>query len=289
MDVIYRTLTLDDNVAVTGIDLEEALSEAVKHFSLSDTAATACGRLLLSMAFLSSSIKGVGERYTAVIDGKGGLGQLVGRADSDGSIRCSVENPAFECEMYAHSRQSIKQAVGVDGTLTVIHDLGLKEPYIGKTALVNGEISDDFAYYFTFSQQTPSAVAMGVKVQNGKVLRCVGIFAQLLPQCPDHIITMLEDIVSMYTHLDTADKNAKQIILDSFDHLGIKWLDEQHPVYRCDCTKQKIDALVKSVGYDEAISILDAEGKISVVCEFCNRRYDYDRKAIDKLFSKNKA
>ena len=284
MDKLYRSLVLDANVAATGIDLEDALQEAVDRLSLSDTAAIAAGRVLLMTAFLASITKSDSERYTVIIDGKGGLGQIIGRGDKGGSVRCSIEHPDFVCDTDRYSRQSIREGVGVDGTLTVIHDLGLKEPYIGRTPLVNGEISDDFAYYFTFSQQTPSAIALGVAVKDSKVKKCMGIITQLLPSCPDQIITMLEDIVSEFAHLERSEYTAKELLQEYFGHLGIDWLEEDEPKYDCDCNQDKMDALVKSLGREEALDIARSEGRIEVVCEFCNRRYRYMISDVERLF-----
>ena len=284
MDKLYRSLVLDNNVAATGIDLENALQEAVDRLGLSDAAAVAAGRTLLMTAFLASITKSDTERYTVIIDGNGGFGQILGRGDKGGSIRCAIEHPDFVCDLDKYSRQSIREGVGVEGTLTVIHDLGLKEPYIGKTPLVNGEIADDFAYYFTFSQQTPSAIALGVRVENGKVQKCMGIVTQLLPSCPDQIITMLEDIVSEFGHLERSEYTAKRLLEEYFGHLGIEWLDEVEPKYDCDCNKDKMDALIKGLGRAEAMDIVQSEGKIEVVCEFCNRRYRYLASDIERLF-----
>ena len=284
MDKLYRSLVLDNNVVATGIDLENALQEAVDRLGLSDASAVAAGRMLLMTAFLASITKSDTERYTVIIDGNGGFGQILGRGDKGGSIRCAIEHPDFVCDLDKYSRQSIREGVGVEGTLTVIHDLGLKEPYIGKTPLVNGEIADDFAYYFTISQQTPSAIALGVRVENGKVQKCMGIVTQLLPSCPDQIITMLEDIVSEFGHLERSEYTAKGLLEEYFGHLGIEWLDEVEPEYDCDCNKDKMDALIKGLGRAEAMDIVQSEGKIEVVCEFCNRRYRYLASDIERLF-----
>ena len=198
-------------------------------------------------------------------------------------------------ELSVGRKQKNNTAVGREGTLTVIKDVGMKEPYVGKTELVTGEISDDFAYYFTASEQSPSAVALGVKVETDssgvarEVTSAGGIFVQPLPGCNDYVITMLEDIVTNFTDVASLlqEKTPEEIIDFYFGAFELKYFDPSEVVYKCTCDRARMDAIIKSLGKNEVRDIIATQGKVEIKCEFCSGVYTYGEDDVDKLFGNN--
>ena len=177
--------------------------------------------------------------------------------------------------------------VGKDGYISVIKDLGLKEPYIGRTALINGEIASDFAYYFTASEQQPSAVALGVLVDKTGCIASGGIFVQPLPGCPDHVLTVLEDIVGNFTAVSNLfkDLGAEGIKDKYFGHFDINELEGGKPEYVCRCNRSKLEKVVLSLGRAECDDVIAEQGMIEIGCQFCGKKYIFDKNDVERLFS----
>ena len=186
----------------------------------------------------------------------------------------------------ADGKIDVGGAVGTNGEITVIKDLGLKEPYTGKCKLVSGEIAEDFAYYFTASEQQPSAVALGVLVDKNGVKTAGGIFIQPMPGCNDMVITMLEDICTNFTHVSSVlDKMDVDEIIDYyFGHFDVKKLPSQTPKFKCDCNRELIERVIMTIGKKEAYDIISEDQKIEVGCQFCNKKYVFKKEDIDKIF-----
>ena len=290
MAKIYKVM-LNNDAVVCIIDAKDVVSEAVRLHTLSKTATDALGRALIATTFMSSQMKGDKNKLSVTIDGNGGLGKIT-TAGTNRAVRGFVENPTFDCAPTADGRVDVSTAVGREGTLTVIKDVGMKEPYVGKTELITGEISQDFAYYFTVSEQSPSAVALGVKVecdQNGiadNVISAGGVFVQPLPGCNDYVITMLEDIVSNFTDFGAmlTEKTPEEIIEFYFGAFEMKRFDATDIEYKCACSKERMDGIIKSLGKNEVKDIINTQGSVEIRCEFCSGVYTYTKEDVDAIF-----
>lgn len=287
MDIIKRFTFADDAVMVTVISAKDLVNKAIALHDLSPTAAAALGRTLIAGAFMSFNLKGRGESLSVTVSGGGGLGKIIVAAEAGAKVRGYVENPRFERPV-KNGKLDVGGAVGKEGFITVIKDLGLKEPYTGRTALIDGEIASDFAYYFTLSEQQPSAVALGVLADKEGCAAAGGIFVQPLPFCPDHVLTVAEDIVSNFTNVSLLfnQMTADQIIERYFGHLGLNFLEEGAPEYKCRCGAEKMERIIVSLGKDEAESILDDQGKIEICCQFCGSKYSFRKSEVEKLFGR---
>lgn len=285
ISIIQKAVLFEGKVSVTALDVVPVVQTAVDRHHLSDTAGVVLGRALTVACYISSNIKMDKETVTVLFDGGGGIGKVITKSQAGLKVRGLVDNPTYNCDMHKGARQSVREAVGTDGDLTVIRDLGMKEPYVGKCAIVNGEIADDFAYYYTASQQTPTAIALYTDVKGGVVKCSKGIIVQLLPNCDDAIVTIMEDIMRNFVHLENlVDSTPKQLIDDYFGQFEVIYLDESEPEFKCTCSREFADALVKSLGREEAFDILREEGRINVNCEFCNTDYSYTLQDVFKLF-----
>lgn len=285
MDVIKRFMFADDSVLVTVISAKDLVNKAVKAHDLSATATAALGRTLMVGAFMSNSFKDKNQRLSITVNGGGGLGKIVVAGDFGGVVKGYVEHPHFELPT-KNGKLDVGGAVGKDGYITVIKDLGLKEPYSGRCALVNGEIATDFAYYFTVSEQQPSAVALGVMVDKTGCTAAGGVFIQPLPGCADHVITMLEDIATNFTHVSELFLNftPDEIIERYFGQFDLHRLPDGKPKWACKCSRKRLEKVVLSLGKEEATDIVNTEGKIEICCNFCGKKYVFTKDDVETLF-----
>lgn len=285
MDIIRKFMFANDSVLVTVMSTKTLVNKAIALHDLSPTAAAALGRTLTATSFMASKLKGKDEKLSVTVNGGGGLGKIVAAGDAGEKVRGYVDNPRFDLPL-KNGKLDVGGAVGKNGYLTVIKDLGLKEPYIGKTELVEGEIANDFAYYFTVSEQQPSAVALGVLVNNTGCIASGGIFVQPMPGCPDYVITMLEDIVSEFKNVSKIflEKTVDEIIKEYFGQFELHFLDIGKPEYKCHCSRSKLKKIIISLGKEEAESILSEKGEIEICCQFCNKKYVFTREEVSKIF-----
>ena len=189
MDVIKRFMLFDKTILVSVISAKELVDKAIKIHSLSRTAAAALGRTLIVGAYMGTELKDDKQKLSITINGGGPLGRIVVLSDYGAKVRGYVENPAVELPLNGKGKLDVGGGVGKNGYISVIKDLGLKEPYSGRCPIVDGEIANDFAYYFTVSEQQPSAVALGVLAADNECVSAGGIFVSALPGADDKAIT----------------------------------------------------------------------------------------------------
>lgn len=283
-DVLIRGTALDGKVRALAAVTTEAVDTISKRQDTWATATAALGRTLTMGALMGAMLKGE-ERLTIQVKGDGPLGQIVVDANAHGEIRGYVDHPHVDLPDNAMGKFDVAGAVGTEGFIYVIKDLGMREPYRGSTPIVSGELAEDFTYYFAKSEQTPSAVALGVLVDVDYSVRAAGGFViQLLPGLSEDEIADIEQQLSEIppvTKLLDEGLGPEQIvqkILPSF-----RMLDSLPVSFRCKCSRERIDQTLISMGKYELQSLIDEEGKAEVVCHFCNEAYDYDRKQLEAL------
>ena len=236
------------------------------------------------MAF--SSFKNEDDRLTVTLNGNGLIGKVVCCGMAPVDVKGYVEDPNLDLPLNEKGKLDVGWAVGNSGTLTVIKDLGLKEPYVGRSALQTGEIAEDFAFYYTVSEQTPSLVALGVHVHPDlHVDGAGGILIQLLPGCSDETITRLEQvgeklssISTMMMEYDTLDGIMQTLFDEDF-----KILQRDMPRFRCDCSRERIDRALIAMGYEELKKMRDEDNGADLWCNFCNTTYHYSGEQLDNL------
>ena len=288
-DICKKYLAHNDSVRIVVCDITEMVKDIRKIHNLSNTLTVALGRTLGITCIMSSMLDSKSDRLSIQISGDGPAGNIITCGNYDLEIKGYVTNPEVELKN-VNGSYNVKGAIG-KGILTVIKDIGLKEPYIGKCNLLSSEIAEDFAYYYLTSEQTPSVVNLGVNLdKDGNVLKAGGYFIQPLPDCEDKVITVLEEankniksVTAMMLDLDNMEDVAKVITADE----NVKEIYEKEPTLECDCNDTRIKNAVLSMGYEEAKSALnDNNGKIEVKCNFCNKVYKFNEDDIVKLFGK---
>lgn len=279
MDITKKAILFDGTAVVNVLDTTEMVQQAIDFHKTSDIASEALGKVLTMGAFISGNFKGKNNKLTIIVQGGGPLGKIVVCGDYGAKMRGYVENPFVE-------GKTVKEVIGSQGYLNIIKDFNMKEPYNGLSQLVNGNIGEDFAYYFTTSEQLPTALAINTKVKNGKCIKSGGIIIQAMPNCQEEVLVILEDIVRDFEDVcsQLEEKGPEGIISYYFGHFNMKYIDDSFPEYRCSCSTQKIDEMLISLGEKEALNILKEEGKIEVNCQFCDKKYVYKREDIDRVF-----
>ncbi len=255
----------------------------------SPLASAVLGRTLTMTAIMClSSLKNDDDRLTVTLDGKSLIGKVVCGGRTPALVKGYVEDPYLELPLNEKGKLDVAWAVGKDGNMTVIRDLGLKEPYVGRARLVSGEIAEDFAFYFTVSEQTPSLVALGVHVaQDTTVDSAGGILVQPLPGCTEETLQKLEalaDKLSSVSSLMAQYESLDDIMAYLFgEEVPYNILQRQEPKFACDCSRERIERALIAMGYEELKAMRDEDGKAELWCNFCNTTYDFSGEDLDAL------
>ena len=235
---------------------------------------------------MGAMLKDERDSLTLMIKGGGPIGTVMAVARSDGSVKGYVDWPDTELERRPDGKLNVGGAVGKNGQLTVIKDLGLREPYVGKTNLVSGEIAEDLAMYFTASEQTPSLVSLGVLVKD-QVLAAGGLIIQVMPDCSEIALKSIENSAPMFMDISKtiADYGLDGALEQLLCHLEPQVLDRLTPVYRCDCSRERFARGLISLGKKELTQLIEEDHGATLDCHFCNKRYRFDEAQLRELLA----
>ena len=276
MDKIIRALAGDGNIKMSVITAKDTVERARQIHSLSPTASAALGRTLCAASLMGEMMKEDDGSLTIRVNGGGPIGSVVAVSDSSGNVRGYVENPGLELPLRSDGKLDVGGAVGRDGMLTVSRDIGLREPYIGSTELVSGEIAEDLSSYLLSSEQIPSACGLGVLVDTDRSIKAAGGFiVQLLPFAPEELIEKLEDNIFFMDQLTTilAEDGIEEVFRQVLKGLDYQILSENEMEYRCYCSRERVEEAVSCIEKAE-LEDMAAEGReISVSCQFCDAEY----------------
>ena len=268
------------------IESTQMVQRAKEIHGLSKIATAALGRTLTCAAMMGSMLKGKGESMTASIRGGGPIGTVLAVANSDCTVKGYVDNPGVDLPRNG-PKLPVGAAVGRDGRLTVIKDMHMREPYVGQVNLVSGEIAEDFAMYFTASEQTPSLVSLGVLVSEEKVESAGGLIVQVMPGASEAAIASIEASAGMFMdisgtmkeyHLDGA---VQQLLL----HLEPEVLERRDTKYACDCSRGRIERALITLGAEELKDMIATQHGAKVDCHFCNKRYEFSEDDLKTLLA----
>ena len=287
-DRIIRGLLFWGSVNMTAISGRDMVESARKAHGLSHVCTAALGRILMQTAMMSVQLKSETDNLTVIFDGDGKAGRFVAVGKEGGRVKGYADFPTVELPLKENGKLDVSGAVGRNGELRVIHDLSLKEPYVGRCAITDGEVANDFANYFVVSEQQPSLVYLGVRVdpKSGEVRAASGLMLQPLPFCPDQDIDALEKRASEMTKLTRMIEEGASLeealteILDGFDP---EFNEEISPLFACDCSREKIESALISLGRDELSDIIAKDGRAELTCRFCGSKYDFTREELVSL------
>ncbi len=284
MSKIVRTISKDASVVASAIDAKAIVSEIERIHKPSAVVTAALGRLSIAASLIGNGLKGDNDSVTIRMDGGGPTGILIAVSDSRGNVKSYVNNPIVEIPLNKFGKLDVAGAVGSEGTLSVVKDLGLKEPYVGQVPIVSGEVAEDIASYFAVSEQIPTVCGLGVLVNPDLTVRAAGGYLiQLLPFADESCIDILEanvnklpPVTAMLDSGMTSEDIAKQVL----DGLDPEVLDSFEVNYRCDCSKERVERALISLGREELIKMAEEEEKIEVCCHFCDKKYVYSKDEI---------
>ena len=262
----------------------DTVEEARRIHNTSPLCSAALGRLLTAGAMMGSMCKSEEDLITLKIDGDGPIRQITVSADPQANVKGLMYDPSVELPLKANGHLDVGGGIG-SGMLTVMKDLGLKEPYTGQTPLTSGEIGDDLTYYFAVSEQTPSAVGLGVLVDtDGSIKHAGGFIIQLMPFASEETISMLEKTLagmSSVTDHFAAGETPEELMRGLLGDIEVE--GELTPRYHCNCNRERVTKALISLGRDELDAMI-AEGKpVTLHCDFCNKDYTFETDEIKKL------
>lgn len=281
MDKIIQGIIFDGQVRVSIVDTSQILSDSVKKFSLSPLETNALGRALCIGAYVSYNIKGNKSRFNLLIESEGIIEKVCVVGESKGMLKGFVRSDETKAERLQTT--DLRIGLGKNGYLTMIKDLGLKKPYIGRTELISGNIADDFAYYLYKSEGVKNAVGLDVIQDNGRLFS-FGMVFESLPDATEDAIFIAEDIISQFDDIcrHAFDKGIEEIFEYYLGHLNSKILAVSNIEYYCDC-RQRAPEIIKSLGKEEIKSIIEELGKVELICEYCNNKICYKKEQLEEI------
>lgn len=289
-DYIVRATAADGQIRAFAASTKEVVETARKDHNTSPVATAALGRLLTAGAMMGSMMKNDTDILTLQIRGDGPIGGLTVTADSKANVKGYVLNPDVMLPP-KNGKLDVGGAVGI-GLLQVIKDMGLKEPYCGQTILVSSEIAEDLTYYFANSEQVPSSVGLGVLMEKDNTVRRAGGFIiQLMPFANEEIIAKLEENLKNVTSVTALlDKGytPEQILEELLGNLGLEITDTMDTKFYCNCSKERVERAVASVGRKEIQDMINEGKDIEVKCHFCNTAYTYTVEDLKKIIKRSK-
>ncbi len=287
MGKLYRAISADGSAFAEVLDAKDIVSEIERIHKTSAVVTAGLGRLSIAASLMGYMLKGESDTVTLRVDGGGPAGQLVAVADSWGNVKSCVNNPVVEIPLNAQGKLDVGGAVGRDGTLSVVKDLGLKEPYVGVIPLVSGEIAEDIASYYATSEQIPTVCSLGVLVNPDLTVRSAGGFlVQLLPFADEKCISTIEKNVAAMRPISALldeGKTPEEIANILLAGLEPNELDSAEPVYGCDCSRERTEKVLISIGKDELRSIAEEGKDTTVSCHFCGKEYIFTPEDIRRL------
>ena len=286
-DEIVRAITAHGLVKASAITGRALVERARNVHTLLPVATAALGRALMAASMMGDALKIDGASLTLQIKGGGPLGTVLAVSDQEGNVRGYVQNPHVELMEKVPGKLDVGRAVGESGSLTVIKDLGMKEPYVGTIGLLSGEIADDVAAYFVESEQIPTACALGVLVGiDQSVTAAGGYLIQLLPGAGEEIISKIEagvQRVGSVSHALEGGLDGEGLLRAVLSEFDLEIL-ETHPVeYRCYCSRERVTRALISLGRAELTSLLEEQGQAELTCQFCDKVYRYSREELEDL------
>ena len=288
-DQIIRVLAKDAPVQASAITARGLVERARQIHTTLPLATAALGRSLMAASLLGSQLKGEGASLTLRLKGGGPLGSITVVSDSLGNVRGYVQNPHVELPLKGPGKLDVGRGVGADGTLTVIKDLNLKEPYVGSIPLVSGEVAEDVTAYLTASEQIPSACALGVLVDTDQSVLCAGGYLiQLLPGAGEEVIARLEagvaraGAVSQSLREGLTGRALLERVLEGF---ALEVLTEQPVEYRCYCSRARVEQALASLGRAELEDMIRREQGTQVTCQFCDQVYSFTQGELEGLLA----
>lgn len=280
MGKIVRALSEDGSVLCSAIDSTDIVRELTRLHEPSQAVTAALGRVAAAASIMGAMLKYEGDRLTLRINGGGACGTLTAVADYRGNVKCTVGDPKADAG-------SVEELVGHDGSLTVIKDMGLKEPYCGQIPMISGNIAQEITSYYSISEQLPTVCNMGTLFgDNGEIKAAMGYMVQVVPPVSEKSLQVLEENLAKMAGISEMLKTGitpEKAALDALSGLGGEILDSWEAVYHCDCSRERTEGILRSLGKKELAELVEEQNGAEVCCHFCNKKYKFTGDELLKL------
>lgn len=291
MGKLIRTIAHDGSAVCIAVDSTDIVAEMERIHQPSATVTAALGRVITAASIMGSMLKNETDSVTIRVSGGGPAGSLIAVSDSHGNPRGYVTNPIVEIPLNQYGKLDVAGAVGKEGTVSVIKDVGLPEMSTGSVPIVSGEIAEDITSYYAISEQTPTVCALGVLVNPDLTVKAAGGYVvQLLPGAGEDAITRLEQNINGIKPISTmieegmTPEEISKIVLDGFNP---QTLDEASPIYRCTCSKKRVERALVSIGKDDLKKLAEEQESTEVQCHFCDKKYTFTRSELNDLLKRS--
>lgn len=292
MGKIVRTLSADGSVLCSAIDSTDIVKDIQRLHGTTPVVTAALGRMCTAGSIMGALLKTEGDTLTLRINGGGPCGTLTVVADYRGNVKCCAGNANANVPLRADGGLDVPACVGADGYLTVVKDMGLKEPYVGQIPLASGNIAEDITAYYSVSEQIPTVCALGIVFNDDATVKAAGGYMlQLVPPVMDSSVKVIEDnLQKMESITGLLEKGLKpeELALNALEGLGGEVLDQWDAEYYCDCSRERTERILISLGKEELQKLADEGETTEVCCHFCNKKYEFSTDEIVKLLKEQK-
>ena len=286
-DRLVRAISKDGFVKAVAVSTRDLTERARQIHKTLPVGTAALGRTLAAASMMGNALKSSGSSLTLQIKGDGPLGKILAVSDNEGNVRGTIDNPAVDIPLRSDGKLDVGTAVGMDGMLTVIRDLNMKEPYVGSVGLLGGEIAEDLAAYFVESEQIPTACGLGVLVDRDRSVKAAGGYLiQLLPGAGEDTIVKVEGgimaagSVTSFLEKDDDPEHLLRHVMSDFD---LKVFDATEVEYRCYCSRERVARALVALGREEVENIIREQGGCEMTCQFCDAVYKFTAEDLEKL------
>ncbi|MEH6946470.1 Hsp33 family molecular chaperone HslO [Peribacillus asahii] len=290
-DYLVKALGYNGQVRAYAVSTTETVGEAQRRHYTWPTASAALGRAMTAGLMMGAMLKGE-EKLTIKIEGGGPIGAILVDSNAKGEVRGYVTNPHVHFDLNEHGKLDVRRAVGTDGMLTIVKDIGLRDHFTGQVPIVSGELGEDFTYYFATSEQVPSSVGVGVLVNPDNSIQTAGGFIiQLMPGTDDSTITEIENrlqSIPPVSKMIQAGLTPEEILDQLLGEGNVKVLEKMPVSFQCQCSRERISNALISLGKAEIQDIIEEEGKAEAQCHFCNEQYQFSKEELEELAAEAK-
>ena len=291
-DYLVRAIAFEGSVRAFAVRTTDTVGEGQRRHGTWPTASAALGRSMTAAVMMGAMLKGE-DKLTVKVEGNGPTGPMIIDSNAKGEVRGYVTNPQIHFDLNEHGKLDVRRAVGTEGTLTIVKDLGMRDFFTGQVPIVSGEIAEDFTYYFASSEQVPSSVGLGVLVNpDNTILAAGGFIIQLMPGTDDETITLIEE------HLNKMEPVSKMIergltpeelLFEILGKENVQILDSMPVGFECNCSKERFGSAIISLGESEIREMIEEDGGAEASCHFCMEKYDFSADELESFIDEIKA
>lgn len=291
-DYLVRALAFDGKVRAFSVRTTETVGEAQQRHDTWPTASAALGRSMTAGVMMGAMLKG-DDKITVKVEGKGPIGAIIVDSNSKGEVRGYVSHPHTHFDLNEHGKLDVRRAVGTDGLLTIVKDLGMRDFFTGSVPIVSGELGEDFTYYFVASEQVPSSVGLGVLVNpDNTILAAGGFIIQLMPGIEDETISIIESKLSQMepvSKLIAKGLSPEELLQEVLGAENVQLLDKMPVSFDCNCSKERFGTAILGLGEAEIQEIIDDEGHAEAQCHFCMEKYQFSQEDLESFIDEIKS